>query len=189
MTAQHALRGTGVLRNRTCNCRDRRFVATCLWHRPRLKTYNEAHTQILSIDLLYSLLALFTSSQLQKHESLFHCLKHKLKPMFSQSRLTEARQMGGCHMLRSTTCTPVTTECAASPRWSPWVMEKPKLCQGREELPLTRQELIQRSLHHRACGVWATAAATAWKTKNSPAGASNRGSETWTEKFSSGEGV
>lgn len=29
--------------------------------------------------LLYSLLALFTLSQLQKHESLFHCLKHQLK--------------------------------------------------------------------------------------------------------------
>ena len=69
--------GTGVFPNIICTLRNSGFITRplqrlrCTMKHKKDKNYS-----------LNSLLALFTLSQLQKHESLFHCLKHKLKHMF-----------------------------------------------------------------------------------------------------------
>lgn len=81
ITVRHVIMGT-VFPNTIWSFRNSGFVTTYPLYWQGLEICHETWKGTIRSILLYSLLALFTLSQLQKHESLFHCLKHKFKYMF-----------------------------------------------------------------------------------------------------------
>lgn len=126
--------GSGALPRRIWMFRNSGLVTTCPLYWLGLEICHEIWKGTIRGILLYSLLALFTLSQLQKRESLFHCLEHKLKHMFNVRGLLEAMRGEGIITCFGLPGSParvlwvMTGSSAAFPKWSPWVTEKPKLC-------------------------------------------------------------